>query len=165
MYQECRHIMPSGLKCHSPALLNEFFCYYHTNLRRSTAPKGVFDDQSLKLPALEDSSALQLALTQILGALGSSKLDARRAGLLLYGLQIAAQITARPSTRRPTDFVRSVCNEEDGDALAPEKTTCEPPTDCYNCPKRDDCLNPMRADDDDWDEGEDEYEDETDEDE
>jgi hypothetical protein len=58
-----------------------------------------------------------------------------------------------------------VCNEGDGDALAPEKTTCEPPTDCYNCPKRDDCLNPMRADDDDWDEGEDEYEDETDEDE
>jgi len=148
MYQECRHIMPSGLKCHSPALLNEFFCYYHTNLRRSTAPKGVFDDQSLKLPALEDSSALQLALTQILGALGSSKLDARRAGLLLYGLQIAAQITSRPATRRSTDFVRSVCYEKDGNVLAPERTACDPPADCFNCPKRDDCLNPLRADDD-----------------
>jgi len=140
--------MPSGLKCHSPALLNEFFCYYHTNLRRSTAPKGVFDDQSLKLPALEDSSALQLALTQILGALGSSKLDARRAGLLLYGLQIAAQITSRPATRRSTDFVRSVCYEKDGNVLAPERTACDPPADCFNCPKRDDCLNPLRADDD-----------------
>ena len=163
MYQECRHIMPSGLKCHSPALRNEFFCYYHINLRRSTAPKGVFDDQSLKLPSLEDSSAVQIALTQVLDALSSSKLDARRAGLLLYGLQIAAQITARPATRRSTDFVRSVCYEEDGNILAPERTACDPPADCFNCPKRDDCLNPLRADDDD--EDEDEYEDETEEDE
>ena len=165
MFKECRHIMPSGARCHSPALRDQPYCYFHTSLHRSAAQKSVFDDPSLTLPALEDSSAVQIALTQVLGALSSSKLDPRRAGLLLYGLQIAAQITARPSTRRPTDFVRSVCNEGDGDALAPEKTTCEPPTDCYNCPKRDDCLNPMRADDDDWDEGEDEYEDETDEDE
>src|SRR6476646_5770134 len=133
MFKECRHIMPSGARCHSPALSDQPFCYFHTNLRRTTAPKGKFEDQSLQLPTLEDSSAVQLALTQVLGALGSSQLDARRAGLLLYGLQIATQLTARPSTRRPADFVRSVCQEGDGTVLATQKTGCEPPEDCRTC--------------------------------
>ena len=148
MFKECRHIMPSGARCHSPALRDQPYCYFHTSLHRSAAQKSVFDDPSLTLPALEDSSAVQIALTQVLGALSSSKLDPRRAGLLLYGLQIAAQITSRPATRRSTDFVRSVCYEEDGNILAPERTACDPPADCFNCPKRDDCLNPLRADDD-----------------
>jgi hypothetical protein len=144
MFQECRHIMPSGLRCHSPALRDEFFCYYHSSLQRSTAPKGKFDDQSLQLPTLEDSSAVQIALTQVLSALGSSQIDSRRAGLLLYGLQIAAQITARPAVLKPSDSVRSVCHEGDGQVLAPENTVCEPPADCPNCLKRDTCLNPLR---------------------
>ena len=148
MFKECRHIMPSGARCHSPALRDQPYCYFHTSLHRSAAQKSVFDDPSLTLPALEDSSAVQIALTQVLGALSSSKLDPRRAGLLLYGLQIAAQITSRPATRRSTDFVRSVCYEKDGNVLAPERTACDPPADCFNCPKRDDCLNPLRADDD-----------------
>jgi hypothetical protein len=146
MFKECRHIMPSGARCHSPALRDQPCCYFHTNLRRSTAPKGKFEDQSLQLPTLEDSSAVQLALTQVLGALSSSQLDARRAGLLLYGLQIAAKITARPSTRRPTDFVRSVSQEADGALLATQKTGCEPPEDCRTCREitRFTCKDPMR---------------------
>ncbi len=139
MYQECRHIMPSGLKCHSPALGNAFFCYYHTSLHRTTAPKGKFDNQGIEISALEDSSAVQLALTQVLGALGSSSLDPRRAGLLLYGLQIAAHLTARPSAQKPADSVRTVCYAANGEALAPEKTICEPPADCANCLKHAGC--------------------------
>jgi hypothetical protein len=144
MFKECRHIMPSGARCHSPALSGQPFCYFHTNLHRTTAPKGKFEDQSLQLPTLEDSSAVQLALTQVLGALSSSQLDARRAGLLLYGLQIATQITARPSTRRPTDFVRSVCQEGDGAVLATQTTGCEPPDDCRTC--RDHTIDLQRSD-------------------
>ena len=103
MFQECRHIMPSGLRCHSPALRDESFCYYHSSLHRSTAPKGKFDDQSLQLPTLEDSSAVQIALTQVLSALGSSQLDSRRAGLLLYAFRSQLRLPrVLPFSSRPT---------------------------------------------------------------
>ena len=147
MFNECRHILTRGHKCKAAALRGQPFATTTSTFVDPPRPKGVFDDQSLKLPSLEDSSAVQIALTQVIGALSSSKLDARRAGLLLYGLQIAAQITVRPATRKSTDFVRSVCYEEDGNILAPERTACDPPADCFNYPKRDDCLNPLRADD------------------
>ncbi len=154
MFKECRHIRASGIKCHSPAIRDSAFCYYHTSLRRSNGPKSKFDDLSLKFPALEDSSAIQIALSQVLGRLASSDLEPRRAGLLLYGLQIAAQFAARPSTFKPSDVVRTVCYEGLDDILAPEKIVCEPPGDCIACEKRDTCEN-NKPDDDEEDEEDD----------
>ncbi len=139
MFKECRHIRASGIKCHSPALRDSAFCYHHTILRRSNGPKSKFDDLSLKFPALEDSSAIQIALSQVLTRLADSNLDPRRGGLLLYGLQIAAQFAARPSTLKPSDVVRTVCYEGMDDILAPEEVVCEPPGDCTACEKRDTC--------------------------
>ena len=139
MYNECRHIMPSGARCKSPALRNLPFCYFHTSLHRfREAPKGS-ENEPFDIPVLEDSSAIQIALSQVLTALGTYQLDSRRAGLFLYGLQIASQVTARPSDRVPADAVRSVCTEPVGDDLAPEQTICEPPKDCRTCPKAPDC--------------------------
>ena len=135
MYNECRHIMPTGAKCHSPALQDKAFCYYHANLRRATAPRSKSDDPPPAIPALEDNGAVQIALTQVLGELNSSRIDQRRAGLLLYGLQIAAQLTARPIAPYH-DPVRSICYEDDGSPLAIEESVCEPPADCRNCPKQ-----------------------------
>lgn len=44
MYSQCRHIMPTGRKCQSPVLRDEYFCYCHVRLRNlaraSTPPKG-----------------------------------------------------------------------------------------------------------------------------
>ena len=39
---------------------------------------------------LEDRSAVQLVLTDVLRALAANQIDTKRAGLLLYGLQIAS---------------------------------------------------------------------------
>lgn len=139
MFKECRHIMPSGAKCKSPALRDLPFCYFHTSLHRFGESAARADNEPLEIPALEDRSAVQIALTQVLGALGSSRLDPRRAGLFLYGLQIASQITSRSSDRRASDSVRSLCYEGDGETLAPEQAQCEPPEDCPACPKRVDC--------------------------
>ncbi len=141
MYNECRHIMPSGIRCHAPALRETHFCYFHTNLHRVTAPKTKFDDWSLKLPVLEDRRAIQMALTQVLGELAAGRLDPRRAGLLLYGLQIATKVAARTSMVF-LNPVRSLSYEGE-DVLAPEKTVCEPPQDCRNCPKSETCDNFM----------------------
>ncbi|MGA8740633.1 MAG: hypothetical protein WB561_05545 [Terracidiphilus sp.] len=137
MYHECRHIMPSGKKCHSPALHNQAYCYYHNNLRRySRPPVG----DNLSLSSIEDNRGIQIALTQVLTALNSPYMDTRRAGLLLYGLQIATQLANRTSGLEPDEAVRT-CDDSTGAALAPGKTVCEPPRDCRNCTRQDTCEN------------------------
>ena len=40
MFNLCRPIMPSGAKCHTPALRGKPYCYYHTRLHRFPAAKA-----------------------------------------------------------------------------------------------------------------------------
>jgi hypothetical protein len=125
MYLKCRHIMPNGVRCESPALKGKPFCYFHTRLHqvpRVTAPSA---EEPLKLPLLEDRSAIQMAVTQILEALGSSKLDPRRAGLFLYGLQLASQNVERNCDIHPHSTVQSITRTRNGDELAPEVLVCD----------------------------------------
>jgi hypothetical protein len=124
-------------------------CYFHTNLHHSAKPKGKFDDLSLKLPSLEDSCGIQIALAEVLNALASSRLDPRRAGLLLYGLQIATKLMARPRGPHYSP-VRDICDERDGAFLGPEKAVCEPPDDCRNCSKSDTCEDYEECEEDEY---------------
>jgi len=101
-FYECQHVRPSGKKCAAIAIRGHRFCYFHLQSRRSqyavtpaeavangaTAP--VPEAATIALPMLEDRSAVQIVLTQILRALAANQIDAKRAGLLLYGLQIAS---------------------------------------------------------------------------
>ena len=107
MHSECRHIMPSREKCHAAALRGTPYCYFHTRVHRVAKAKPEPKYAPLKLPVLEDRSAIQLALAQILDALASARIDSKQAGLLLYGLQIAStNISGDASV--PTDTVMNV---------------------------------------------------------
>jgi hypothetical protein len=121
-------------------LTDKPYCYFHTRLHRlNSKPSTPFD--SVELPVLEDRSAIQLALSQVLSALGSSRLDTKRAGLFLYGLQIASQNVDRSSDAVPQDTVEVLSSDSDGQELAPEQSVCEPPNDCYECAKKKTCEN------------------------
>ena len=99
---ECQHVRPSGRKCEAIAIRGHRFCYFHLQIRRShsaitpaeavangaTAPAP--SAATLTLPMLEDRSAIQLVITDILRALAANQIDTKRASLLLYGLQIAS---------------------------------------------------------------------------
>ena len=106
---QCRHIFTDGHRCGSPVLLletpnpaqpaqtHEDFCYYHHTTRRpaprtlALANPGADPAQTaFDLPLPEDRSAIQAAIGSILRHIAANTLDSRRAGLLLYGLQIAA---------------------------------------------------------------------------
>jgi len=100
------------------------------------AKSSVWDD--IKLPMLEDSFSIQVAISQIVTALLSSRIDARRAGLLLYALQIASQNIDRASSREDSETVHSMTVTGEGDELAPEKEICEP-GDCASCNRRQTC--------------------------
>jgi hypothetical protein len=95
-----------------------------------------FDD--LKLPLLEDSASIQVAINKITAAFLSARLDARRTGLLLYAVQIASQNIDRDSERENSDIVHSMTVTNEGDEMAPEKQVCEP-SDCPSCNRRDSC--------------------------
>jgi hypothetical protein len=139
MYHKCRHVMPNGNQCSSPALKSTYFCYFHTRLHRAAKEPAPATNQPLKLPILEDRSAIQVALSQVLNALGSSKLDARLAGIFLYGLQIASQNVERHYKILETWAVESITQTSDGDELAPDKRVCLSIDDCSTCDERENC--------------------------
>jgi Ni/Co efflux regulator RcnB len=99
---QCRHIFTDGRRCQSPTLRGpdgpENFCYYHHTTRKPAENpqirKGRRTRQStfaLPNPSdLSERSGIQLAIGQVLEKIASNQIDPRRAGLLLYGLQIAS---------------------------------------------------------------------------
>ena len=89
---QCRHIFTSGHRCGSPALRQEHFCYYHHNTRKPAPQRhaAAGHRDAFALPNPEDRSAIQAAIGQVILRLAANELDPRRAGLLLYGLQIAS---------------------------------------------------------------------------
>jgi len=141
MYKECRHIKPDGAKCNAAALTGKPYCYFHNSLhllkvrKRSPSKKK----QLLNLPTLEDGASIQIALTQILSGIGSDSLEPRRAGLLLYGLQIAAQNVQKTLSMEAFAPVRSLSVTSNGDELGPEVNRCDPPEDCPKCRFRNSC--------------------------
>ena len=145
----CRHIMPNGSRCQSPALHDAPYCYFHTRLHRQLHAQNKFaDDVPLKFPVLEDRSAIQMALNQVFDALASSKLDARRAGLFLYGLTIASRNVDRRYGILQTTAVESVTQSIDGDDLAPVCRLCSSTDICAECPDKDTCKFYDPEDDD-----------------
>ncbi len=95
MFIECRHIMPTGRKCRAAALRGKPFCYYHVKLHfRKTVTRR---PGKLTEPSIEGVPALKAAVAKALTALCSPFTDTRRAGLLLYGLHLAADLSKRTS--------------------------------------------------------------------
>jgi hypothetical protein len=89
---QCRHIFTDGRRCSSPCLRQEEFCYYHHTTRKPVAnPKQRRRRRSsFHLPLPEDRSAIQASIGEVLQRIAANDIDPRRAGLLLYGLQIAS---------------------------------------------------------------------------
>lgn len=99
MVRYCRHRMPTGATCHSPAMRESAYCYYHARLHRSQDRRGPAKSR-IKLPVLDNKNALQIGLTDAINAIASGQLDPRRAGRVLYGMQMAATILNKLPYRR-----------------------------------------------------------------
>ena len=92
MFKECRFIKANGLKCQSPALRGSPFCYFHVRTRvvvprRPRRPK----DEPVNLPVLSDRSGVLTIINEVLQGVASNTMSPRRAGSLLYALQMASQ--------------------------------------------------------------------------
>jgi hypothetical protein len=126
MFQECRHIKPNGSKCHSPAMQDKPYCYYHIRMRRlskvSTAP---FESKAMEVPFLEDRGAVQIALSEVVSALAEHRIDYKRASLMIYALQVASANAKNPNDLIAANQVRETSQNEEGEELGPEESGYE----------------------------------------
>ncbi len=85
----CSHIKVNGIRCESPALRNEVFCYFHQRMIRGvrTPPKSRLHPMAM----LENQESIQAALMEIVNALVRNHIDVPRARLILRALSIAAR--------------------------------------------------------------------------
>jgi hypothetical protein len=122
MYIECRHIFPSGKKCQSPALTSSDFCYFHHNKRNQKSPSRKSGEPSTLvqlLPQLEDADTILTALSDVIIALAANRIDAHRARILIYGLQVASQHSRRIGQNSSIQTVRETYQDEDGSLVGP----------------------------------------------
>jgi hypothetical protein len=89
----CQHVKAAGVQCGSPALRSIKYCYYHQQGRSqaieyySEAPYTAIETD---LPLFEDAYSIQLSIRQVVHMLMHGIIDNKKAGLLLYSLQIAS---------------------------------------------------------------------------
>ena len=126
---QCRHIHASGHRCASPSLRRETFCYFHHTTRKPISQKDLDHRRghqaAFALPPTEDRTAIQLAIDEVLRRIAANDIDPKRAGLLLYGLQIASsnlpkpmQTKAQPAQPQP-EPVEEIVDDEAHGPLAP----------------------------------------------
>jgi hypothetical protein len=133
-YRLCRHIKTNGLQCHSPALDDRQWCYFHHRLhgrhekyRPTEATRGyLIPGQHIELTALEDRESVQVALSVVINALATGNLDIKRATALLYGLQLASN-NARGLRTEPfaANVVRTIEPSPEGLDLGEPRTAPE----------------------------------------
>jgi hypothetical protein len=128
MIPECRHIKTSGGKCASPALRDQPYCYYHLRQRERAAERLIRPEVPLShaLANLEDRGAIQHAITHVIMALADYQIDTKRAGILLYGLQLASSNAKDAGQIVSSESIAELTRTEEGEEMAPEGATSRP---------------------------------------
>jgi len=87
--RSCTHIKVTGVRCASPAMRGEQFCYFHQRMIRGvrTPPQSRLHPIAL----IEDQESLQVALMEVINALMRNSIDLKRATLILRALHIAVR--------------------------------------------------------------------------
>src|SRR3979490_3242190 len=117
---QCRHIFTDGHRCGSPCLRGEDLCYYHHTTRKPAPHPRTRPTRrsTFESPLPEDRSAIQLSIGQVLQRIAANDIDPRRAGLLLYGLQIASLNLPKPQAIQP-ELVEETTTHPELGTLAP----------------------------------------------
>ena len=129
MYEECRHIKTSGTRCESPALKGKAYCYFHFRAHqqrhRAVDRFAAFMAHKFDVSVLEDRSAIQLAISEVVSAMAQNYMDHKRGGKILYGLQLALQGIKHPQEIVAPEPVRDLCQNPEGEDIADQMTVYE----------------------------------------
>ena len=105
-FKGCRHIMPTGRRCHCPALRGLVYCFSHQKLHVALN-RSKYSHNRLKLAPVESPQGIQRAITQVCDALGKARIDERKAGIMMRGLQLATQLSRMSSNTHPSHVVQA----------------------------------------------------------
>ena len=102
----CTHIKVTGVRCGSPSLRGEQFCYFHQRMHRGvrTPPQARLHPIAL----IEDEESIQASLMEVINALMRNTIDLKRATLILRALHIAVKNAQRVKFNAGRDLVREV---------------------------------------------------------
>ncbi len=118
----CAHVKANGVRCGSPALLNQSYCYAHAHMHRPLPGLEA-------LPPFEDANGIQCALMQVADAIVRGAIDTKRAALLLYALQIASANLKRVSFEPLSHRIVLDELEDAAEAPNPRPERCRPSRD------------------------------------
>lgn len=89
----CTHIQVTGVRCASPPLRGEQFCYFHQRMVRGVATPP--NARLHPIAQIESEEAIQASLMEVINALARNSIDLKRAELLLRALHIAVRNARR----------------------------------------------------------------------
>lgn len=96
-FRSCSHIKSDGQKCNAPALRRQSLCYFHHRWQQRQqrrillgGPVGTNNNTGIEMPTLESHEEIQIGLMEIIQAVLDDRINSKRAGQLLYALQIAS---------------------------------------------------------------------------
>ena len=87
--RRCTHIQVTGHRCGSPALKQEYFCYFHTRMIKGVQTRT--DSQIHPIALIENAEAIQAALMHMIDAVLKGTIDNKLAALVLKALYIAVR--------------------------------------------------------------------------
>jgi hypothetical protein len=104
----CRWIKQGGTTCGSPQMKQNIYCFAHIQMAEAQA-------LALRLPPPEDANAIQVGLMRIQKALIEDTITTRKAGLLLYSMQLALTNVGQTTFGQAKDeeLVRETVDEEE----------------------------------------------------
>jgi hypothetical protein len=111
----CQWIKDDGIVCGSPRMRKSDYCFAHMQMWE-TKPKKMRG-----WPAVGDGNAIQLAIMEVQRALIDDEISEKRAGLLLYSLQIASGNLDRTTFgEKPEEMVTDCVDMEEDREIRPQ---------------------------------------------
>jgi hypothetical protein len=101
--RRCQHIRTNGTQCGSPSLRDGKFCYHHQECRPERVTVKGADGKASKIlvPLFEDAHSIQTMVQQVVMLMLEDKIDDKKAGRVLYALQIASANLKRMEAEKP----------------------------------------------------------------
>jgi hypothetical protein len=108
MAPRCRWVKQDGTSCRSPQMKQHIYCFAHMQMAEART-------LLLLLPPPEDANAIQVGLMRIQKAMIEDTISTKKAGLLLYSMQLALTNVGQTTFGKAKDeeMVRDTVDEED----------------------------------------------------
>jgi len=108
MAPRCQWLKQDGTACRSPQMKQHIYCFAHRQMAQAR-------ELMLMLPVVEDANAIQVGLMRIQKALIEDTISMKKAGLLLYSMQLAMTNVGQTTFGQAKDeeMVRETVDEDE----------------------------------------------------